>query len=174
MSISVKLLLEYNYSDVFIETGSYDGNTIKKALLAGYNKIIGIENNFKWYECCCKRFSDILNQKVFMLYGDICDNLIDSVGLIENCSSTIFLDDHSYNKYIDNSYNYCLVDELYVILNNTDVGHVFIFDDINKFGSEDFRDVMLSDVCDLLSDYNYEFQYYDGLIGKDIMVARKI
>ena len=97
---SSKTLLDYRFlrqrSSVLIETGTAAGEGIKRALDAGFNSVIGIEADDKWYLTCKERF--INNRKVLMLLGKSVDRLQEAIKFIGTVNSeliTFYLDAHA-------------------------------------------------------------------------------
>lgn len=60
--------------DVFFETGSHNGDTIERALLLGYKKVISVELNPYRHTYCTGRFNkEIADGKVFLFLGNTID-----------------------------------------------------------------------------------------------------
>lgn len=79
------------YSEVFVETGSYNGDGTQRAIDAGYSRIITIEIMEKRYRACKTRF--LLNKNVQLFHGDSSDILEGIISKI-NEPITFWLDGH--------------------------------------------------------------------------------
>ena len=74
---------------IFIETGTYMGDGVKKALDSGFEKIYSIEIDKNRYINCCKLFEN--NPQVTIIHGDSGIKLGDVLKDIKE-PATIFLD----------------------------------------------------------------------------------
>jgi hypothetical protein len=177
MSGKTNIFHNYSNNNYLIETGSYYGDGITKAIEAGFKNIISIEITPAYYDLCTEKFKDNLNVKVIL--GDTVKILPDLLKEI-NEPVTYWLDAH----YTDPTTNYGdkmspLMDELEII----------------KFHAQSFNDVILIDDMRIFneSDWNYhnylfnnediknkireispdvEFSYEDGYVPNDILVAK--
>ena len=78
-------------NDIFIETGTYKGDGVVKALKCGFKKIFSIEIDPNRYLSCKKKFKD--HNNVIILYGDsgkILPALLEKI----NKTTTFWLDAH--------------------------------------------------------------------------------
>ena len=114
MPISKEVLSKYK-ADIFIETGSYLGDTIQLASEIGFKEIYSIEASDKFYTHCLHRF--INNSNVFGIYkGESVEILKNLIPSIKNSSITFWLDAHYScgETYQGDPYN--LLKELEVII----------------------------------------------------------
>jgi len=147
--------------NVFFETGSHIGDTIERALLLGYEKVISVEFMLPRYEHCRNRFSkEIEEGKVFLFSGKTTDRFDEMCSLLTPEDKCFFwLDAHdegggspaleelvSLKKY-NRKNDIILVDDmpLYyqdsvaamkVILKEINEDYKFSFDDIFSRGWE--------------------------------------
>jgi len=84
------LFLKYP-NPVFIETGSYYGQGIQKAIESGFKEIYSIELSDKYYNLCKNKFKDF--KHVHIIQGDSCEVLGELIKII-NQKITFWLDGH--------------------------------------------------------------------------------
>jgi hypothetical protein len=174
MPLSKEVLLKYKGNKrVFVETGSYKGDTIQLALDCGFEKIHSMEIYLPLYLECQKRFAN--EPKVKIWYGDTNFNFEDMMSIIgEPC--IVWADAHCSGH--DSSYNsdkpYPLVEELRVIEKQLFVRnfpHTIIMDDI-RFWEKDWN-MPITLIKNIVSEINpfYEFTFEDGFQKDDVLVA---
>lgn len=121
-------------NEVFIETGSYIGDGIFKALQCGFSKIISIEISEKYHSLCSKRFKN--NKNVEIILGDsykVLPNILKSI----NCKSTFWLDGHhSCGDTGLGEFWSPLIQELEAIKNHNINEHAIIIDDMDCWEHE--------------------------------------
>ncbi len=164
MSITLPLeLLKEFKSDTFVETGSFRGGGIQKALDAGYTDIYSIEF-LKWYYTeCMLLFGG--NPKVKLYLGNSATKLTHLVRNIKG-SITFWLDSHT-----DDSSP--ILKELEQISKLKRKDHVIIIDDVRLFG-EKKRFPKLTEILESIRNINsnYIVEYRDSLLySGDILVA---
>jgi len=77
-NIKIEYMREYGSGKVFVETGTYLGDTVQIALDAGYDLVHSIEVDQEMFDHCQNRFKD--NPKVKLWFGDSVDivpNIVD-------------------------------------------------------------------------------------------------
>lgn len=187
-NMKIEYLQKYGSGKIFVETGTYHGDTVQIALDAGYETIHSIEFNKELYDKCCERFKD--NSKVKLWLGDSVD-LIPEIMKEINEPATFWLDAHASGPLSGGKYAPCpLVLELQEILGRkkikiTDQGlqhyfeksnidtHTIMIDDRRLFGSAEWGNVQEVQIMDLLFKINqgYNVFYLDGHQADDIICA---
>lgn len=172
------------YTSVFVETGSYLGDGIKAALVAGYNKVHSIEIAEPKYQICKDLFKD--EPKVQVYLGDSCDLLGEVIAKIKE-PITFWLDGHfseGDRKLGTRMKHLCpLIQELDIIKQHQIKSHVILIDDTNCWnGMENFYHegfdlkMLIEKVKEVNSDYKISYidgKHLDGrVIHKDILIAR--
>lgn len=160
------------YSEIFIETGSFQGRTIEKVLNIGYKTILSVEAAKNWYEKCCEKFA--LYDNVFLYYGESIKELPIMLNHdnVKNNICVIFLDAHPSGdttfgykdleeKGINSEYYlYNIIKkELEIVLDNNK-NHIIIIDDLNK----DSKDTKLYIEMILKINPNYNFYWYNEIL----------
>lgn len=93
MTAGKQLFAKYNHGGCFIETGTYEGDSVQAALDAGYTHVFSIELSVDLAAACQERFKD--NPKVTILQGDSRVRLPEVLALLdEKQSHTFWLDGH--------------------------------------------------------------------------------
>jgi hypothetical protein len=166
-------LLKY-WNPIFIETGTYYGDSVKAALSARFKKIYSIELNDKLYKDCKDKFKKEINEgRVKILLGDssICLPMI----LKEiNQRATFWLDAHySSGNTERGSVDVPLMMELGAISKHDIKNHTILIDDVRLFGSkgsEDWSNVSLNSVIKTLKEINpcYAISYEKGFCKNDV------
>lgn len=167
----------------FVETGTYEGDAIQKALDAGFDYCYSIELSDKYFNYATERFKG--NLKVKIIQGDSALMLWDVIKGI-NGRITFWLDGH-YSKGDTALGVWCspLIVELQQIQKHWSSKHTIIIDDmrvwrkpavckcleypcdkIYGFGETDIKNELLK------INFNYRFDYIDGFIENDILIAR--
>ncbi len=166
------LFERYNNNRVFIETGSYVGEGILNALLAGYDTINSIELVDEHYHYCKNVFK--YQFKVNLYKGDTVEELPPMLDKI-NEPATFWLDAH----YSGGNTGFKgvlspLMQELDIISKHPIKTHTIIIDDLREwkpeypaigFGIQDIKDKIL------LINKDYTFTLADGYVPNDILVA---
>ena len=135
---------EFNNNDIFIETGTYGGDTVKKAIDIGFKEIYSIEYDKSRYEKCKKMFEQYSN--VTIIHGD---SKIEIPKLLKNinASATFWLDAHYNADGAECSDEWCpLKGELESIKEHYIKNHTILIDDMRLMDGEKFtyRGLMLS------------------------------
>lgn len=157
----------------YVETGSYTGNTIQKALDAGFKNVISFEITQKYYDICKERFKN--NKNVKLILGDSYQLMFDSIKKI-NTPITFFLDAHLCDNDTDYSTvaGKCpLLYELDQIKKHSLKNHTILIDDVRLCRPEHFG-ITLDDIKNKILSINskYVFTFEDYYYEKDVLVAR--
>jgi len=159
---------------VFIETGSWKGDGIQKALDCGYGKVISIELHINLYTHCLERFKD--DKRVALVHGDSLEVLPTILqGIDQKC--TFFLDAHYGDRHTGRGRKDCpVIEELKAIeehTKRTGIVHDILIDDMRLF-RKTHQNVALDDIIKAVKNiYNYYISYTDGYRERDILVATK-
>jgi len=169
---TVELFSKYNNNKIFVETGSYAGDGIQKALDSGYSTVYSIELSKLHHNMCKERFKDNLN--VVLIEGDSCEVLESVISNIEE-PITFWLDGHySCGNTAKGKYWSPLMQELEVIDNHKIKTHTIIIDDMRcwnkdnpvfEFGREQIEQKLLQ------INKDYKFEYFFGVEPNDILAA---
>lgn len=165
------LVLNQFLSNVFIESGSYDGRTIQQALNAGFEHIVSIELNSKYFQQCKERFAG--NDKVTLYQGDSINVLPIVLAKLEQ-QATFWLDAH-IQEGVKGAELSPLMTELRMIREHHIKNHIIMIDDVRLMGSRTWGyQCNKKDVMRALKAINpeYEIILVDSKAAiQDIMVA---
>ncbi len=155
----------------FVETGSYIGRGIQKALDAGFQHVYSIELSEKYYEMCQNRFSG--NPNVTLVLGDSATML---PLLLEHINEpvTFWLDGHcSLGDTAKGDTMTPILKELDAIKNHPIKTHTILIDDVRLFGTWEFDDTSINAIISKLKEINpdYSIVFEDGYTKKDVLVA---
>jgi hypothetical protein len=187
-NIKIEYLQKYGLGKVFVETGTYLGDTVQLALDAEFDLVHTIEVDQEMFNQCQKRFKD--NNKVKIWFGDSVDFMPKIVQELTG-PATFWLDAHASGPLRGGRYARCpLVLELEAIygkkkLNFTENesekyneelkinNHTIMIDDRRLFGSAEWGFVQEKEIMDLLFAINpkYKIYYLDGHQAEDIICA---
>lgn len=165
---------------IFVETGTYRGDSVRAALEAGFERVYSIEIDDQLYHDARLRFAEeIADSRVILLHGDSGRCLPEIIGAVqEKC--TFWLDAHSqdYNFANEtNSYDNCpLYRELDEIAKSVRRDHTILIDDLRLVRDKRAwrgHDVTLEGVLARLEAINkrYVFEYENGYIENDVLAA---
>lgn len=156
MGSSLELFKKYKSNiNIFVETGTFTGDGIERALTVGFNKIYSCDINKDFINNANSKF---VNRNVTLINKPSCialKSFLDEIN--ERC--VIFLDGHSM-PYDENNKNKgfgedtvqegvppCpLLEELDVIANHNIKNHIILIDDYQCFGTWVFGGITLDDV----------------------------
>lgn len=157
----------------FVETGSFQGDTIQLALDKGFKKVISIEQSEHYINHCAQRFKGKINDSVVLVRGDsknalryICKDLIEG-------RSVFWLDAHYDGGLTAGDVWAPLYHELLAIACFTSVNdNIIMIDDIRHVRDGHYR-VDLQCVEFLIGSINSEYQisYEEGHQEKDVLLA---
>ncbi|MBS0605120.1 MAG: hypothetical protein JSS60_08835 [Verrucomicrobia bacterium] len=158
-------------NNCFVETGSFNGDGIQKALDAGFEYVYSIELSEKYHNICKKRFQH--NPNVSLLFGDSAHVLGPLMHEIHE-PVTFWLDGHC--MLLDTAKGETmtpLLKELEAIKNHPIKTHTILIDDIRLLGTWILDNIPLNAVIAKLKEINpeYTIAYEDGYEKKDVLVA---
>lgn len=157
---------------IFVETGTYLGDTVKLALEAGYKKVHSVELDPQLFADAVKMFAD--DSRVQIWFGDSVDCLKEIMNLIGDQPATFWLDAHASGPLPGGkSGGSPVVDELNIITSSPHNGHTIFIDDRRLFGSAEWSHVTEDQAMSVINQINpnYEIQYFDGHIAGDVICA---
>ena len=166
-----KIVSNNNPADlVFVETGTWTGDTVQKALDIGFKEIKTIELSVEHFNNACQRFKNNLN--VSLYNGDSSEQL---QNIIYDISDKIvfWLDAHYSGGDTALGKQICpLYAELDVISKHKRNDHIILIDDIRDVHNCYMR-VTLNDLIQKIKSINsnYKIYYVDGHTTNDILVA---
>jgi hypothetical protein len=188
--LSIDYLKKYAIGDVFIETGTYRGDTVQLALEYGFKKIHSIEINKELYLKNVERFKN--NPEVQLYLGDSVDIIPQIVSNLKE-QATFWLDAHASGPLAGGRFGPCpLVLELRSIygseivnfgLNGTQMSstfkpreinnHTIFVDDRRLLGTAEWGYVTEESVRNMIMQINsdYKIELLDGHIENDVIVA---
>lgn len=158
----------------FVETGTYDGNGIQKALEAGFQQVRSIESDFKLFQGSYQRFYPYPNVRIY--YGSSAVGLWDIIKDIHE-PITFWLDAHIYPPLPNGGKNCPLIEELEQIKLHPIKTHTILIDDMHCCNSEAFDFLTQQDIIDKLLEINPDYQIYyvdggdEGEYKNNVMVA---
>lgn len=159
----------------FVETGTYGGSSVQKALNAGFSEIRTIEVSLSDYKACVEKFKKFPQVKLF--YGDSAKDLWLVIRDIKE-PATFWLDAHIYPPRADGGKNCPLIEELQQIGRHPIKTHTILIDDMHCCGTEAFDYLTQEDIVEAVMRINpkYEITYVpggdDGEYPVNVMVAR--
>ena len=164
---------------IFIETGTYLGTGVVKALLCGFKTIYSCELSPEQFVIAKKELAGIPNVKLYLsdsaeFLSRILSSLkepaffwLDAHYSGGNTAQTLVEEDS--NKYIK-----CpLIRELQVIATHNIKTHTILIDDVRLFGTAHHDYITLDEVINALKQINpyYQISFADGYEPNDILVA---
>lgn len=180
--LTIEYLSKFSKKNTFIETGTYQGDTVKTALEFGFENIHSIELLDSLYDNCVEMFKNQSNVKIWK--GDSPDVLRESIIPSLKNPSTFWLDAHRSFKLEtpgSDKYGPCpLLHELEAISESPIKNHVIFADDVRLFDTDSWDFLKKDDFIKLLLKINshYKIDYLDGGFSfgrqfpeKDILVA---
>lgn len=176
MPIPYELLYKYK-NRIFVETGTYQGESSKRAITAGFIKTISLELDKNLYENAIKKLR--LEDKIRVVHGDSAKILYDCIKWI-NEPVTFWLDAHYSGPGTSYSNAYCpIIEELNQIKMHHIKSHTILIDDRRLFGTHDRRqgipfpditeDIIIDKLYQINRNYNIKFEH--GHTNDDIIAA---
>ena len=164
MSIERKTLENNKNNNIFIETGTYKGETTRAASDVGFKEVHTIELQDRLYEESRENLSDLIDiDKVFLHKGD--SRILDA-----------HIDGGNYIPGVTPEIRKCpLYEELNCIKNHSIKNHTIIIDDVRilgkiGWGTEVLLDVIISMIMEINKDYKISFD--NGEIENDVLIAK--
>ena len=136
MSLSESILKMY-LNSVFVETGTYRGNSVQVAKFVGFDQIISIEASKVLFDEVKVKFR--LDPSIKLVCGDSSKVLWSVIEAIQDCI-TFFLDGHNLEFGLDTRVDkkgmkdWPLVDELKAIAKHPIKSHIILIDNVELFG----------------------------------------
>ena len=165
---------------IFVETGTYLGRGVGRALQAKFGKVISIEIDDGLYEQACEKFANEIEQgRVVLVHGDSVSSMEKVVATLDD-RATFWLDAHTQDYNIENGtqgeQNCPLYAELDAIGRSSRNDHTLLIDDlrlIRKRWAWSGHDVTEDGLKDRIKAINpaYEFSYENGYEPDDVLVA---
>ncbi len=141
-------------NEYFVETGTFQGAGIKRALNDGFKQIISLDIDGEFVDQARRNFSDYPNVKVY--YGDSSKDLW---GFIKNINVpiTFWLDGHNMYPVV-NEKNCPLLEELEQIKNHPIKNHTLIIDDMHCLNTIYFDYLTREDLIEKIKEINPDYQ----------------
>jgi len=166
-------LEKYSNGNIFIETGTYLGDTVYLALEFGFTEIHSIELHPELYSRAVDLFSGA--KSVHIHKGDSIDCLINIIANRKKDEpATYWLDAHASGPLPGGkSGGSPVLDELNLILKSGFKEDTIFIDDRRLFGSAEWSGVKEEDALALIKQINpdYKIIYLDGHIPEDVLCA---
>lgn len=170
--ITKENLEKYGNGDVFVETGTYLGETVDMVLATGlYKTIHTIELNEQLWQDASKKYKG--EERVTLWQGDSIDRLKTIVEMLSE-PATFWLDAHASGNLVGGkSGGSPVLDELDIIASSPIKDHTIIIDDCRLFGSDEWSYVRKEDAIERIMQINpnYKIHYLDGHIRNDVLWA---
>lgn len=171
MTISSHILKKYsNRSNVFIETGTYLGQTSQSAAEMGFSKVYTIELAPHYYKSAKIKLSPF--KQIECVFGDSqieLPKILDKV----NESAVFWLDGHFSGGDTGSGIDSVpLYKELEIIQSHHIKDHVILIDDIRLIGNE-WKSISMDGLKErcLKINQNYKFSFENGYVPNDILVV---
>ena len=144
--------------NIFVETGTYLGDSLRAALELGYDKVISVEENPSQYDQSKARLSDLpedQKKKLHMFLGNSAAKMSEMLALVDT-RALFWLDAH----YMDGEPAYI---ELEHIKGHPIKNHVIIVDDIPLYFTPPDR------LLNAIKAINpaYQFKFENSITGRD-------
>jgi len=169
--LKLEYLAKYGTGKIFIETGTYLGQTVELVKALPWNEIHSIELNEEMANAAKEMFKD--DDRVKIWQGDSSDILQQIVRNLDE-PATFWLDAHASGPiHGGRSGGSPVLDELNIILGGKRKDHTIFIDDKRLFGSGEWSFVKLEDAMKILEKINpgYVLHLLDGEIKDDIICA---
>lgn len=164
----------FNYNRCFVETGTFGGDGVKKALAAGFAEIFSIEIDRGIYQRAVKQFSK--QKRIHLFWGDSGKDLWRMIEPIRE-PITFWLDGHIYPPRTDGGPNCPLMQELDQIRRHPVKTHTILIDDMHCCGTVLFDFLTKEDLIRKILEINpaYTIRYIpggdEGEYPENVMVA---
>lgn len=174
MSILDKTL-KNNITNIFIETGTYHGDTSKKAIDFGFKKVYTTELQRHIYQIAKKNLKEEIESNKIELFLDKSADFLRKLLPSIKERATFFLDAHidygNYDQEKTPKMNWCpLIEELEIIKLHHIKDHIIIVDDLRLLGKEGWGlevqvDQIIKKALEINKDYQVIFEE-DNIIFK--------
>jgi len=176
--LSLDYLKQYKKGDIFIETGTYRGDTIYIALEAGFEQIYSCEIYRPLYLDAVELYKENKSITIDELESpEFIATRLTYLGQIfdKDVECTFWLDAHASGPLGGGkSVGSPVLDELKAIRDNSSCKtHTILIDDKRLFGCDEWGGVTEEEAMTILKEINpnYKIAYLDGVIEKDIICA---
>jgi predicted O-methyltransferase YrrM len=166
---------KYAHGDIFVETGTYLGQTVELVRLSTrhFRKIFSVELDKTLAETAKNMFKS--DTRINIVEGDSVD-AIKSIASTEGVENpiTFWLDAHASGPLVGGKTGPCpLREELKAIKETGRIDHTIFIDDRRLFGSAEWGGVSEKEIMDLLSEINpnYTIIHLNGEQPNDIICA---
>jgi hypothetical protein len=169
--LTPEYLKNYGAGKVFVETGTFRGDTVQLALDNGYSFVHSIELNKGLYDAAVERFKDDSRVKIWL--GDSVDQLQIIVEQLTE-PATFWLDAHASGPLAGGKTGGSpVIDELNIIDSSDIKSHTIFIDDRRLFGSAEWSYAAEDKAMALIQRINPEYKvlYLDGHIPADVICA---
>lgn len=166
------LVLSRYPNEVFIETGTFNGDAVREALLCSFNEIHSIEIHRPFYENCVVMFKN--EPRVKLHLGDSSDFLWDVIKDID-VPITFWLDGHIEVGVPHGKKPIPVLDELNAIGRHHIKMHTILVDDRRVMGTDVWFGLSEEQVIEgiIKINKNYQMSYENSCNApNDILVAR--
>lgn len=179
MSSSPRLFSYYaRFTRVFVETGTYMGDGIQRAIDSGYKTVYSCDVNRDLVDQAARRFAGANVHVALGASGDVLPGILSQI----DERAVFFLDGHAMppdptSKHFspstlvpgredDPSAYAPLRDELELILAHSVKDHIILIDDRQCFGTWMFNGLTESEICHAVvsSEPEYEFHYFENVL----------
>lgn len=171
-----KIQLSNFVSDVFFETGTFHGETARIASDLGFKKVITIELQKYLYDLAKDKSKNYKNIDFYI--GDSPNIMREILPKIEG-KITFWLDAHidggNKNNQTPKIRSCPLYEEIEIISNLKRKDHTILIDDLRIIGKQGWGkstnlDILKQKIVQINKEYKFLFE--DGIVEKDILVAK--
>jgi|SRR5210317_346556 hypothetical protein len=179
--MSAKFDFKKYLTDNFIESGTYKGDGVIRAIKAGFKNLYSVEIHEPNYNNSRNRINNFIKKnKLDISFPNIylgdCVQVFPKIMTEINSKSTFWLDGHAAKKWYGAKSSNCpLLEELEIIKNHHIKNHIIMIDDLRiirneAWGEKDIsEEILIEKIKTINSDY--KFSYEDGHVEKDCLIA---
>jgi len=159
----------------FVETGTFGGYALDRALREGFQEVRSIEWDGGLYNDVVKKYRG--NNRVRLWRGNSATGLWDMIKDIDK-PITFWLDAHIFPPLADGGKNCPLIEELEQIKRHPIKTHTILIDDMHCAGSQSFDYLTKQDLINKLLEINPNYRIFyvpggdAGEYPQNVMVAR--
>jgi hypothetical protein len=170
MSLPRETLRKFT-GQVFVETGTNNGDCVALALECGFQRVVSIELSEHFYRIASERFAG--DDRVSILHGDSAAILADAIQHIDE-PITFWLDGHAVPGMSTTAAGKCpVLAEIAAIGTHHIKTHTILVDDVSCFGTPVLDDIPIEEVRAAISTINtaYVFSLETGKLAEDVLAA---